>query len=95
MSNNLLSRILKCILKNNRNVGNFSEAEELAGYRYDWRKWTVHYIMEGRTEETIEGRIQKARGAFQQLWTSPISTEVKLRIFHSNVKSTLLYGYET
>ena len=53
----------------------------------------------GGTDEDVRTRIKKARQVFAQLrpvWKSRIySTNVKLRIFNSNVKSVLLYGSET
>ena len=46
----------------------------------------------------VTSRIGKARGAFimlKKVWTSKeISTETKMRIFNSNVKSVLFYGCE-
>ena len=54
---------------------------------------------QGRTDEDVTSRIGKARGAFKmpkKVWTSmEISTETKMRIFNSNVKSVLFYGCET
>ena len=53
----------------------------------------------GGTEEDIKARIKKAQQTFAILrcvWRSKsISTNTKIRIFNSNVKSTLLYGSET
>lgn len=53
----------------------------------------------GGTDDDVDGRIKKAKGAFAQLtpiWRSNIiSRDLKLRIFVSNVKSVLLYGCET
>ena len=53
----------------------------------------------GGTDEDIAARISKARHAFVTLkpvWNNKlISTQTKLRIFTSNVKSVLLYGAET
>ena len=54
---------------------------------------------DGEAVQDVSQRIQKANGAFVQLypvWTnSRISIRTKLCIFHSNVKSVLLYGSET
>ena len=48
---------------------------------------------------TVTSRIGKARGAFimlKKVWTSKeVSTETKMRILNSNVKSVLFYGCET
>ena len=53
----------------------------------------------GGTDEDIKARVKKARQAFailRPVWrTTTISTNTKLRIFNSNVKSVLLYGSET
>ena len=53
----------------------------------------------GGTDEDIQARINKARQVFAMLrpvWrVTTISTNTKLRIFNSNVKSVLLYGSET
>ena len=53
----------------------------------------------GETAEDIQARINKARQVFAMLrpvWrATTISTNSKLRIFNSNVKSLLLYGSET
>ena len=53
----------------------------------------------GGTDEDIAARMRKANGAFAMLrpiWRSKhISVRLKLRIFHSNVQSVLLYGAET
>ena len=54
---------------------------------------------DGGTTQDVAQRIQKANGAFVQLYpvwrNNNISITTKLRIFHSNVKSVLLYGSET
>ena len=54
---------------------------------------------QGGTDRDVTARIGKARTAFvilKNIWASrEISTNTKLRIFNSNVKSVLLYGYET
>ena len=54
---------------------------------------------DGGSDKDIQARIGKARTAFlilRQVWNSKhISTQIKLRIFNSNVKSVLLYGAET
>ncbi len=53
----------------------------------------------GGTEQDIRSRIGKARTAFnilKKVWNSrTITTNTKIRIFNSNVKSVLLYGAET
>ena len=53
----------------------------------------------GGAQQDIGTRIAKARTAFKLLnkvWRSAeISTNTKVRIFNSNVKSVLLYGAET
>jgi hypothetical protein len=52
----------------------------------------------GATQDILQ-QIRKANGAFVQLYpvwkNSRISTRTTLRIFHSNVKSVLLYESET
>ena len=54
---------------------------------------------DGRTDEDIKCRINKARHAFSTLrpiWRSTaLSLRNKIRIFNTNVKSALLYGWET
>ena len=54
---------------------------------------------QGETDEDVTSRIGKARGAFimlKKVWTSKeISTETKMRIFNSNVKSVLFYDCES
>jgi hypothetical protein len=54
---------------------------------------------DGGVVHDVLQRIQKANGAFVQLYpvwkNSKISTRTKLHIFRSNVKSVLLYGSET
>ena len=54
---------------------------------------------DGGAAQDVSQRIQKANGAFVQLYpvwgNNRISTRTKLRIFRSNVKSVLLYGSET
>ena len=54
---------------------------------------------QGGTDVDVATRIGKARVAFKlrkNIWASKeIRTQTKLRIFNSNVKSVLLYGYET
>jgi hypothetical protein len=54
---------------------------------------------DGRTTQDVAQRNQKATGAFVQLYpvcrNNNISIRTKFRIFHSNVKSVLLYGSET
>ena len=54
---------------------------------------------DGGATQDVSQRIQKANGAFVQLYpvwrNNRISTRTKLRIFRSNVKSLLLYGSET
>lgn len=53
----------------------------------------------GGSHEDIANRIKKANqsfGALQKIWKSPqIHLKTKLRLFSSNVKSTLLYGCES
>ena len=54
---------------------------------------------DGGAVRDVSQRIRKAKGAFVQLYpvwkNSRISVRAKLRIFHSNVKSVLLFGSET
>ena len=56
-------------------------------------------MVTGRAEEDAKSRLGKARLAFSTLRpvynASSISTKIKLRIFTTNVKATLLYGSET
>jgi hypothetical protein len=51
------------------------------------------------TDRDVEERIKKARGAFGMLnrvWRSTAySNNTKIRIFNTNVKPVLLYGFET
>ena len=53
---------------------------------------------QGGTDEDVTSKIGKARGGFimlKKVWTSnEISTETKMRIFNSNVKSVLFFGCE-
>ncbi|VDO74779.1 unnamed protein product [Schistosoma margrebowiei] len=54
---------------------------------------------QGGTDADVNARISKARVAFLQLkniWNSKqLSTNIKVRIFNTNVKAVLLYGDET
>jgi hypothetical protein len=54
---------------------------------------------DGGVAQDVLQQIRKANGAFVRLYpvwkNSRISTRTKLHIFHSNVKSVLLYGSET
>ena len=54
---------------------------------------------QGGTDEDVTSRIGKASDAFimlKKVWTSKeVSTETKMRIFNSNVKSVVFYGCET
>jgi len=54
---------------------------------------------DGGTAQDVVQRIQKANGAFVQLYpvwrNNKISIRTKLRIFRNNVKAVLLYGSET
>ncbi|VDP01486.1 unnamed protein product [Schistosoma curassoni] len=54
---------------------------------------------QGGSDTDVKERIGKARTAFLQLknrWNSKqISTNIKVRIFNTNVKAVLLYGDET
>jgi len=54
---------------------------------------------DGGTVQDVVQRIQKANGAFVQLYpvwrNNKISIRTKLRIFCSNVKAVLLYSSET
>ncbi|VDO68801.1 unnamed protein product [Schistosoma margrebowiei] len=53
----------------------------------------------GWSDEDVKARIGKARAAYLQLrniWNSKqLSTNTKIRIFNTNVKTVLLYGAET
>ncbi|VDO90304.1 unnamed protein product [Schistosoma margrebowiei] len=53
----------------------------------------------GGSGGAVKARIGKARGAYLQLsnvWNSKqLSTNIKVRIFNTNVKTVLLYGVET
>ncbi|VDO57276.1 unnamed protein product [Schistosoma margrebowiei] len=52
----------------------------------------------GRSDADVKERIGKARAAYLQLrniWNSKqLSTNTKVRIFNTNIKSVLLYGAE-
>jgi len=54
---------------------------------------------EGGTDADVKARIGKARAAYLQLksiWSArEVSTQTKIRLYNSNVKSVLLYGAET
>ncbi|VDO78036.1 unnamed protein product [Schistosoma margrebowiei] len=54
---------------------------------------------QGGSDADVKARISKARVAFLQLkniWNSKqLSTNIKVRIFNTNVKAVLLYGAET
>ncbi|VDP57902.1 unnamed protein product [Schistosoma margrebowiei] len=54
---------------------------------------------QGGSDSDVEARIGKARTAFVQLnniWKlKQLSTNIKVRIFNTNVKAVLLYGTET
>ncbi|VDP24851.1 unnamed protein product [Schistosoma margrebowiei] len=54
---------------------------------------------QGGSDSDVKARIGKARVAFLQLkniWNSKqLSTNIKVRIFNTNVKAVLLYGAET
>ncbi|VDP41174.1 unnamed protein product [Schistosoma margrebowiei] len=54
---------------------------------------------QGGSDANVKARIGKARVAFLQLkniWNSKqLSTNIKMRIFNTNVKAVLLYGAET
>jgi hypothetical protein len=53
---------------------------------------------QGGTDANVKIRVNIARAAFLQLkevWTFRVSTNTKIRLFNSNVKSILLYGAET
>ncbi|CAH8589616.1 unnamed protein product [Schistosoma haematobium] len=54
---------------------------------------------QGGSDADVKARIGKARAAFLQLkniWnTKELSTNIKVRIFNTNVKAVLLYGAET
>ncbi|VDP31111.1 unnamed protein product [Schistosoma margrebowiei] len=54
---------------------------------------------QGGSDEDVKARIGKARAAYLQLrniWNSKqLSTNTKVRIFNTNVKTVLLYGAET
>ncbi|VDP08765.1 unnamed protein product [Schistosoma margrebowiei] len=54
---------------------------------------------QGGSDADVKARICKARAAFLQLksiWNSKqLSTNIKVRIFNTNVKAVLLYGAET
>jgi len=54
---------------------------------------------DGGTVQDVVQRIQKANGAFVQLYpvwrNNKIPIRTKFRIYRSNVKAVLLYGFET
>ncbi|VDO62686.1 unnamed protein product [Schistosoma margrebowiei] len=54
---------------------------------------------QGGSDADVKARIGKARAAFPQLkniWNSKqLSTNIKVRIFNTNIKAVLLYGAET
>ncbi|VDP24493.1 unnamed protein product [Schistosoma margrebowiei] len=53
----------------------------------------------GKSDADVKARIGKARAVYLQLkniWNSKqLSTNTKVRIFNTNVKTVLLYGVET
>jgi hypothetical protein len=63
------------------------------------RNWMGFATLEyGNKRWRGRNRIKKAKGTFallRPLWRSKISSNTKLRIFKTNVKSVLLYGCET
>jgi len=69
--------------------------EDVESFVYPGSKVTI----DGGTMQDVAQRIQKANGAFVQLYpvwrNNKISTRTKLRIFRSSVKALLLYGSET
>ena len=76
-------------------VLNGEEIEDIEDFTYLGSKMTTS----GDTEKEIRTRISKASQAFATLrspWRSRnISTKPKIRLFKSNVLSTLLYGAES
>jgi len=73
----------------------YENIEDLESFVYLGSKVTKD---EGTAQDVVQ-RIQKANGAFVQLYpvwrNNKISIRTKLRIFRSNVKTVLLYGSET
>ncbi|VDO66079.1 unnamed protein product [Schistosoma margrebowiei] len=54
---------------------------------------------QGGSDADVKARIGKARVSFLQLWiiwnSKQLSTNIKMKIFNTNVKAVLLYGAET
>ncbi|VDP47812.1 unnamed protein product [Schistosoma curassoni] len=54
---------------------------------------------QGGSDADVKGRISKARAAFlhlKNIWNSTqLSTNIKVRIFNTNIRTVLLYGAET
>nr|KAG5704191.1 hypothetical protein BaRGS_009721 [Batillaria attramentaria] len=93
------SKKTKHMRMNNRNNAaitvNGEALEEVEYFTYLGSKMTT----DGDSEKEVRERISKASQAFASLktvWrTRKISTKTKLRLFKSNVLSTLLYGAES
>ncbi|VDP31282.1 unnamed protein product [Schistosoma margrebowiei] len=76
--------------------------EEIRKRRWKWIEHTLRKSIideQGGSDADVKTRIGKARTAFLQLkniWNSKqLSTNIKVRIFNTNVKAVLLYGAET
>ncbi|VDO56652.1 unnamed protein product [Schistosoma margrebowiei] len=105
---NTLRRILEADMK--RMNRNWKELERIAQDRVGWRmlvsglcsftrsnrRSIIHE--QGGSDADVKARIGKASTAFLQLkniWNSKqLSTNIKVRIFNTNVKAVLLYGAE-
>ena len=89
------TKLLKVNCNDNREVRVGGDALEVVG---DFCYLGGTLTEQGGTSEDIAGRLQKARGAFENLrtlWSSrEISLSTKLTFFSSIVMSTLLYGCE-
>ncbi|VDP51636.1 unnamed protein product [Schistosoma margrebowiei] len=90
------TKVLKFKAENNKPITLDGETlENVESFTY-----LVSIIDEqGGSDADVKARIGKARTAFLQLkniWNSKrISTNIKVRIFNTNVKAVLLYGAET
>ena len=74
---------------------NNSAVEDVSEFVYLGSKVTN----DGNSEEDVNTRLSKARGAFaalRNIWKSPkLSSTTKIRLFKSNVLAVLLYGSES
>ncbi|VDP04397.1 unnamed protein product [Schistosoma margrebowiei] len=90
------TKVLKCNMENTHPISLDGETlEDVESFTY------LGSIIneQGGSNADVKARIGKAKTAFLQLkniWNSKqLSTNIKVRIFNTNVKAVLLYGAET